>query len=171
MTLLLLQRYWRILLAGAVAALLVWIWIYALHKAESKGYQRAQAEMAARVAQANAATAALEQRQREQSQQAAQVWEKQRNELESQVARVLASPLSRPVVRLCKPSSSGELPSASPATTGLDGATQQRVDALQMGPDIGGAATVLAGECESNRLKLIAVQSWVQQVSASSTPR
>jgi hypothetical protein len=155
-----LLRYGKVLaISVAVAAVLVGInRCCAYH--ERRGYDLATAEMSAKVSEANARTAALEQRQREQSQKAAQAWEIERNELESKVAGVLAG--QRPVVRLCKPApSGGTVPGAAAATASADEPAKARVDVLLAGPDIGVPMVQYGAECERYRAQLKALQEWV----------
>jgi hypothetical protein len=155
-----LLRYGKVLAVVAVVGAILAYHTIQLDKAEQRGYDRATAEMAQRVAQANAATAALEQRQREQSQKAAQAWESKRNELQSQVDGLLAR---KPVVRLCKPASGTPVPGAGSAASRPDDAAGASFDTVSMGQDIGPAAVVLAAECERYRSQLGALQAWVNE--------
>lgn len=160
-----LLRYWRVLAAAAAAALILYAISHVINKAEARGYAAATAEMAAMVATANAATMALELRQREQSNKAAVAWESKRNELQSQVNGLLAR---GPVVRLCRPASSAPLPGASGTPGSFDEPTGKPIDAVQAGPDIGSAAVVFGGECERYRRQLSDLQSWVTLQNRSS---
>jgi len=153
-----LAKYWRVLaIAAGVALFAAYSWHLA-REGDKRGYQRAQTEMSQRISEANAATAALEQRQREQSQKAAQAWESKRNELQSQVDGLLAR---KPVVRLCKPAGGAPLPGASTTPAGSHDAAGASFDTVSVGQDIGPAAVVLAAECERYRQQLSALQSWV----------
>lgn len=156
-----LAKYWRVLaVAGGLAALLT-LYSCQLDKAEQRGYERATAEMSARVAIANAATAALEQRQRIQSEQAAVAWESKRNELQGQVDDLLRRGVS---VRVCKPAASAApLSGAGTTTAGTDGPAGRALDAVQAGRDVGTELVQLGAECERYRQQLIGLQSWVSE--------
>lgn len=155
-----LRAYGRVLVvAGAGAALLI-AYTHQVHTAEQRGYTRATAEMQARIAASNAKAAIIEQQQRWKADRAAANWESQRNALQSQLDTLLARRVS---VRVCKPAATGAvtLPAATePAGQSHDGPVQ-RVDAVQMGPDVGDRVVQLAGECERYRQQLIALQAWV----------
>ena len=145
-----------LLLAGA------WLWHgRAVRAADAAGYRRATAEMQARILQANAATAVLEEQQRAKTNAAAAAWESTRNDLQSQVDSLLAR---KPVVRLCKSASSAvPVPSATTSASQPDVAPFGSEPAVSVGPDIGAAAVVLAGECERYRNQLNALQVWVRE--------
>jgi hypothetical protein len=158
----LLRRFWPVLAAVGFGLLWWWSWQRGMHQAEQRGYDKARGEMAAQVAQANAETAALEQRQRVQSQQAAQAWESKRNELQGQVNTLLARGVS---VRVCKPvASASPLPGASPATASPDDAARGNVGAVQAGPDVGTQLVQLGAECERYRQQLKSLQDWIVDV-------
>lgn len=155
-----LARYWRVLaIAAAVAGILILV-TRCTEQAEQRGYNRATAEMAARVAKANAETAALEQRQRIQSERAAKSWESKRNALQSEVDRLVAS---RPVVRLCKPASAAPVPGTAESAGRIDDGAGRRIDALQAGPDVGLGLVQYGAECERIRQQLTGLQSWVSE--------
>jgi hypothetical protein len=136
-----------------------------LNKAHRAGYAAATAEMAARVAKANAETEALEQRQRIQSQRAAQAWESKRNELQGQVDTLLARGVS---VRLCKPAAARavSVPGATRTATSADDSAGRDVGAVQAGSNIGTQLVQLGAECERYRQQLSELQSWVSQALA-----
>lgn len=141
---------------------------YAYHRVELRharvaGYEAAEADMAARVTKANAATAALEQRQREQSQKASQAWESERNELQGQVVNLLARGVT---VRVCKPAASGgQLPGDGYSTASFDGTAWVDDAPLRSGPDIGPALAVYGGKCEEYARQLSALQEWFKGVA------
>jgi hypothetical protein len=160
------RRYWRVLAVSAAVAITLVLVSRCTDQAEQRGYDRATSEMAARVLAANAETEALEQRQRIQSQQAAQAWESKRNELQGQVDDLLARP---PVVRLCKPAAASPAPvsGAGPATARPDDGAGRPVDSLQAGRDVGTQLVQLGAECERYRQQLSELQAWVMSTSAS----
>lgn len=155
------RRYAWVLAAAALVAIVLYAISRALESAEQTGYDRATAEMAARIAKANAATAALEQRQREQSQKAAQAWETQRNDLQSQVDRLLT--VTRPAIRVCKPASAAPVPGASEPAGRIDDPAGGAIDAVPAERDIGVAMVQFGGECERYRAQLSALQAWITE--------
>lgn len=159
-----LARYWRVVaILLALGAVLIAIQRCTAN-AEHRGYQRARDDMSIEVNKANARTAALEQRQRAQSDAAAAAWEKQREDLQSRVDSLLT--VTRPVVRLCRePRAAPVSQPASPAGS-FDDPAGGRIDAVSLGPDIGGAAVLLAGECERYRAQLSALQAWIIETHA-----
>lgn len=159
----LLARYWRILAAAALVAALLSLYSWRISKAEQAGYERATADMAARVAKANAETAGLEQRQRAQSDKAAQAWEKNRNDLQSQVDRLLT--VTRPSLRVCRPASAAPVSSAASPAGSADDAARGSVDAMPSQRDIGIAMVQFGGDCERYRRQLISLQDWIKSSS------
>lgn len=162
------RKYAWVLAVAALVAIVLYSISAALNRAEQTGYERATAEMTERVSKANAETAALEQRQRAQSARAAQAWETQRDELQSQVDRLLT--ITRPSVRLCKPAREVPVPSAADSAGRIDDGAERSIDAVQVGPDIGSAAVLLAGECERYRRQLSALQAWVKTAASYPHP-
>lgn len=156
--------------AAPLAIVAAFGFAYAYHKVQlnsayNRGYAAAQGDMAAQVSEANASTAALEQRQREQSNAASAAWEITRNELESQVARARASALSRPV-RLCTAAGSGQVPGTASTAGSADGQPAGSFDAVRMGDSARSARMVqLAGQCEYYRLQLRDLQRWVSEAT------
>lgn len=154
------RRYAWILAAAALVAIVLYGISRAIDRADQRGYGRATAEMAARIANANAKTAALEQRQREQSDAASAAWETQRNALQFQVDRLLAR---KPVVRLCH--AAREVPVSQPAATAgsFDDPAGGTIDALPSQRDIGPELVQFGGECERYRAQLSALQAWITE--------
>lgn len=153
------KRYWKLAAILAVVGFFFFALNRAIGRAEQAGYERATADMAQRVAKANAATAALEQRQRVQSRQAEQSWESQRNDLQSQVDRLLT--VTRPAIRVCRPASAAPVPGVAAATGSFDDPAAETIDALPAGRDLGPELVQFGGECERYRRQLIELQGWI----------
>lgn len=140
----------------------------AVSSAYQKGYKAAEASMAKRVAEANAITAEREASARRLSDAASAAWEKQRAELEAQVARIV---VGKPrVIRLCPdPASAGQLPAAADPARSADGQPAAAIDAVRAGDDIAGPSVVFAAKCERYRQQLSALQQWVTEQSRPTT--
>lgn len=164
-----LAKYWRY---AAIVAVLAGGWAYhrvQVNAAQRAGYAAAQADMTAQVAKANAATAALEKRQRDQSHKAAVAWESKRAQLESQVTGLLLKP--RPAIRLCRDGAGGgQLPGPGSGASSFDGGPARRIDAVRVGNDIASAGVVLAAECERYRQQLSSLQEWVRASQSAGNP-
>ena len=153
-----LLRYWP----AAVAVLLL-AGMVAYHKvqlghARKAGYAAATAEMAEKVAIANAATAALEQRQRKQIYEAENAHQKALSDLDARYASQRV-----PAVRLCPPAARGrELPRATrPAALDPDPAGTDRFPGGST-PDLGPQLERLVRAADEQTQRLVACQAFVE---------
>ena len=140
------------ILGACVAAALVSG--YAYHA----GYESAEAAMARKVSAAQARTIAVNQRARERTQEAAQAWESERNELQSQVVDLLARGVT---VRVCKSASAAAVPAAARSAARADDPPRSQVDRVPDEPNVGPELVRLAGECEGYRRQLTELQDWI----------
>lgn len=150
-----LARYWKVLAIVAAVGLVLVLYRHQIDSAYDRGYEAATAEMAERVAQANAQQAARDAQARKAFQANESRWIGERSALQNQIT-ALAGRVS---VRVCRPAaSSGELSGAGAAASRAGGTGESRFHDVQAGPDIGAAITVFAGECESYRRRLKELQ-------------
>lgn len=158
--LLLARRYWRVLAIAAAAALILYAISHVINKAEARGYERAQAEMAARVATANAATAAREAEEREISRAHDFASLERTRALQSQIDGLTARNVDLGRLQGCagrRVASAAGKTSAAPV---IDGGASRAEHDLPTRGDLGIGLVRYAGTCEQYRQQLIGLQAW-----------
>lgn len=146
---------------GALLIVSAILWFrHQLHEADRAGYRRAQNEYRQLVAEANARAEAAEAKANEVSRSADAQWQREKHDLQTRVDTLLAR--TPAPVRLCKPTSSGQVPAVPGATHQPDGTSADNRPTLQAGDNIGPALVVYGGDCERYRSQLSALQGWVR---------
>ncbi len=144
---------------------------YAWHRTETnaarrQGYEQAQSEGKAAIAELDRQTALREAEEREISRAHEVASLESRNALQAQIDRLTARPVSLGRLQKCadrrEPSAAG----GSATTAQSDGGAGYREHDLPAQPDLGLELVRYAGTCEQYRRQLSELQAWVSETLA-----
>lgn len=156
--------------AALIAIGLFCWWLYA--KGHSAGEAEVRAEYAEALAAEKAKTEAAEDRARQITEVKDREYQANDAKRQAQIDALIANP-GEPI-RMCVISGAKPAPRVPDASAELHGTSPGREPDMRGGDDLSAAILVFANRCESDRLKVIALQSWIlaqRQAWLASLPR